>query len=114
MRIGPEGPQGVVEVEDYEARQGLQVGEGRGRSCLGGGERGKGGPRGWGGEGFGEFSGHRLGVDRIAAVVLEGLKKFLVDVGTDFKRMQVLVTAGGGMVGLCDKIRLFGEMGGQE
>lgn len=28
--VDPEGPEGVVQVEDYEAREGLQVGEGGG------------------------------------------------------------------------------------
>jgi hypothetical protein len=55
VRVDPEGPQRVVEVEDDEARERLEVCEGGGR---GRGERGEGGAGGGGVEGFGEFPGH--------------------------------------------------------
>ncbi len=73
MRVDPEGPEGVVEVEDHEAREGQAVAEGGGCVCAEAdgcsscavGRRGGGGcvgDEGGRGRGFGQLFGHCCGV----------------------------------------------------
>ena len=64
--VDPEGPEGVVEVEDYQTREGQAVGEGAGGlgacDCGAGGGcggvDGEGGAEGRGERGFGKLLGH--------------------------------------------------------
>lgn len=111
VRVDPEGPQGVVEVEDDEARHGLQVGEGGRRRGRRGGERGEGADGGGGVEGFAELSGHLFGVWWRAGLWLL-LRRWEVVGGVCFWWVQVRLFHDDEDGGASDNDKVFG-MGGE-